>query len=305
MEDPKLTNKQKQNRADQTEQTREYKQSGFGGSARKEAFPVRIPTEAEDVWNGLSNSHIVLGKDRVDEVTTGYGGRGKPESGMVHIVAGHYGANLREYSPTSELGYSNPNFMFDSSYIYLSQRSDIDSYLQLTDGKVGKSTDKSCVAIKADDVRIVGERGIKLVTTRYKEDSRRQQSVSLKGIDLIAGNDSKDLQGIVKGDNTKAAFTELTKILNEIIGMITSLAMYQMKANAAIAEHEHMTNVPAEPTLPQKTVISVTCNGANQYFNDRVIEKGKTVSKRISDFKNSYLDVFGEKYISSRYNHTN
>lgn len=305
MTDEKMIDKDRENKKSQSEQTRDFLQSGIGNNARKDAYPLRIDTTSEDVWRGFCNSHIVLGKDRIDEPITGHGGVGDPESGMVHIVAGHYGANMKEYLPTSELSYTNPSFMFDSSYIYLSQRADIDDYLELTDGTVGRSVDKSAIAIKADDVRIIGERGIKLVTSRYSEDSRREKVIKLKGIDLIAGNDASDLQPIVKGINTREAFKEITQMLDGVIKVLINLATYQMKANSAIAEHQHVTNTPGNATLPLATPIEVACNGANQNYNDHTIASCRRLSKKISDFKETYLEVSGKKYISSKYNHTN
>lgn len=303
--EPKLTNIDKEKQSSRSEQTQNFLQSGLLGSARKEAFPLRITTEAEDLWSGLHNCHIVLGKDRNGDITEGRGSKGQVESGMVHIVAGHYGGNMGEFSPTTELGYANPSFMFDSSYIYLSQRSDIDDYLELKPGTVGRSIDKSCIAIKADDVRIVGERGIKLVTTRFAEDSRRQQSVVLKGIDLIAGNDDSDLQPIVKGLNAKDALREMSEIVHGLVGAVINLAAFQMKANSALSIHEHTSNVPAKPTLPFKEVMKITCNGANQNINDHTIKQCQNLSKKIDDFRETYLEFNGKKYISSKYNHTN
>jgi hypothetical protein len=88
-------------------------QSGIGRTVKQEVIPLRNDTPAEKTIKGLNNSHIVLGKDRDDEPNTGYGGRGYGRSGMIHLVAGHYGAGLDDVSedPTNP-SIANPNFNY-------------------------------------------------------------------------------------------------------------------------------------------------------------------------------------------------
>ena len=301
----KLSKKDNNNIQSQTIGTKNA-QSGIGDSSRREAFPPRINSVSEDVWQGNSNSHIVLGKDRNEAISDGYGGKGYSESGMVHIVAGHYGGGIGLYSEDPENPVkSDPNFMLDSSYIYLSQRADIDDYLMLKEGKVGNSIDKSAIALKADDIRIIGERGIKLVTSRFSEDSRRKSIIKASGIDLIAGNDDKDLQPMLKGNNTSEAFEKLTLIINSVIELISNIAHYQMYANAEIATHQHITNVPGDPTLPESATLLNTCNSTNQNFSDHTFTECLNVMQDLALFRSKYLGVDGESCIRSKYNNTN
>ena len=85
---------EKQQKIKNSSQTTKNAQSGIGATVKQEVYPQRINTPAEKVWSGYNNSHIVLGKDRDDEPTTGFGGRGYGRSGMIHLVAGHFGARL-------------------------------------------------------------------------------------------------------------------------------------------------------------------------------------------------------------------
>jgi len=281
-------------------------QSGIGDSVKREAYPLRLNTVAEKPWVGLNNSHIVLGKDRKSEAWTGYGGKGYPESGMIHLVAGHFGAGLKDYKedPRNPVR-ANPNFMLDSAYVYISQTSDIDDYLELKPGTIGNSVKKSAIAIKADDVRIIGERGIKLVTRRFSEDSKRSKIAQLKGIDLIAGNDDKDLQPMLKGNNTIQSLDEMTSLLEQTLECLMEILFYQSAANASIANHEHMTAVPGKTTLPISAELKVNTLKANYVFDEVSNKKLDSIRKNLTIFKQNYLNKSGEDYIASRYNNTN
>jgi hypothetical protein len=281
-------------------------QSGVGDSVKREAYPERINSVAEKVYSGYNNSHIILGKDRIDDTWTGYGGRGYPESGMVHIVAGHFGAGLGLYSedPSNPVT-ANPNFMLDSAYIYISQTADIDDYLSLKDGKVGKSIKKAAIAIKADDVRIIGERGIKLVTRRYNEDSKREKHINFKGIDLIAGNDDKELQPMLKGDNTILAMRKLIELFELTLDTVMEIVYHQADVDESYASHQHMTSVAGSPTLPVDDDVLTRGLKANYVFTQFTNRKLDAIRKDLSGFKETYLEKTGETYIASRFNNTN
>jgi hypothetical protein len=304
--DQKLSERDKKAKESASQSTLN-RESGIGNSARRESFPRRKKTVAETtVAEGLYNSYIVLGKDRVDDETSGKGGKGYDRAGMIHLVAGAFGANLEDYidSPENADGL-NPSFMIDSAYIYISQKADIDEYLNIANGSIGQSKEKSAIAIKADDLRLVGERGIKLVTGRYQQDSFRRNSTVAKGIDLIAGNDSKDLQPLLKGIDTIEAVTKLSSLLQQSLEIVSQALVYQAKVNSEVASHEHITSVPKEPTLPLKASLKVTCNGANQNLNEHVFREIKNILTDIGLFRQKYLQQGGEKYIASKFNNTN
>ena len=108
--------------------------------------------------------------------------------------------------------FKNPDFTMDAARVYISQKSDIDTYMGsdeegLAEGKGVKpwttsyDAPRSAVGIKADAVRIVGREGIKLITKTDTQNSQGGEVVGNPGIDLIALNDSSDMQPLVKGDN--------------------------------------------------------------------------------------------------------
>ena len=295
--------KDKKNKA--TKGTKD-RQKGVNGSLKREAYPGRINTPSEKVYEGYNNSHIILGKDREDETYSGYGGKGYGESGMIHLVAGHFGAGLGLYSENPENPVStNPNFMLDSSYVYISQTSDIDKYMSLSDGTIGNSVKKSAIGIKADDIRLVANRGIKLVTSPFSQDSKRQPIIKAKGIDLIAGNDDSDLQPMLKGQNTIDAIKEMAVLIESFIDIMTEVVHYQANANIANATHQHITNVPGEPTLPGPTEIFDSTMTANYIFTQVSNTKLDLLRKNFGQYKEKFLVNSGETYIASRFNNTN
>lgn len=280
--------------------------SGIGSNIKRESFPGRINTPAEKIISGQNNSYIVLGKDRVDDPQTGYGGKGYSEAGMISLVAGHSGANLSSYKEERKKPVaSNPNFMLDSAYVYITQTADIDEYLSLADGGVGKSIKKSAIAIKADDVRIVADRGIKLVTSRYKEDSKRKKCLIIKGIDLIAGNDDSDLQPMLKGNVSIESLKKLSDIIDLTIDSLMAVIHWQADADAALASHQHMTATPGNPTLPYEIEMTQKCTTANIAMTQHINQNLNSLRKDIASFKETYLQPSGEKFIASRFNKTN
>ena len=92
------------------------------------------------------------------------------------------------------------------------------------------SVSRSAIGLKADAIRIVARRGIKLVTGTDKKNSRDQRVHTELGIDLIAGNEDGEftplsiisnrktpgVQPMLLGDNT-------TDCLNNMIDRITEL----------------------------------------------------------------------------------
>lgn len=287
-------------------ETAKQSQNGIGTNPVRDPFPARNNNESEYVLRGTSNAHIVFGKDRVDEHETGYGGRGHARTGMMHLVAGHFGANLHLYKEReNEVLVSNPNFSIDSAYIYISQKADIDEYLKLKEGTVGNPAKKSAIAIKSDSVRIVGDRGIKLVTRVNSEDSFREKIFEPKGIDLIAGNDDSDLQPMIKGQNMIKSVEELSNLLALTIEAMMEIHHYQADALLASSAHQHMTTIPGAPTLPyDEQHISDNMAAATMY-REVTTNKLDNIRKDIESYKTKYLTNNGETYIASRFNNTN
>ena len=96
--------------------------SGVAGDQMIEPIPVYNQATCEKVIEGQNNALIVLGRDRVTGIMTGYGGIGHTGAGAIDIVAGRGSYQLKD-DPNTQI---NPHPMLDASKIYISQKTDLD-----------------------------------------------------------------------------------------------------------------------------------------------------------------------------------
>ena len=160
-----------------------------------------------------NNCYIVLGRDRPASLASGYGGSGMTQCGMIDLVVGRQASFKNKdgvKGPPGPPTVTGPNFFSDAARIYISQRCNIDEYFGVAPGTerldplTGRSNSKgrSGIGIKADHVRIIGRRHIKIVTGRAPIEGAGRFGESLGtggenfgdpgGIDLIAGNYTED-----------------------------------------------------------------------------------------------------------------
>jgi len=268
------------------------KYMGIGGTIAIEAVPRFNKAENETVYEGQNNAFIVLGRDRYGAPLSGYGGDGETQCGAIDIVVGRMGCAparvIKKAGGAETTLYANSDFRTDSARIYLSQKSDIDKYFGLPDGKVGNSVARSAVAIKADAVRLIGREGIKLVSYTDAKNSQGG-GMSTKGIDIIAGADGEDLQPMVKGKNLELALDKLLKYFDKLAGIMDSFLTYQMNFNKATINHDHHSPFFAHLTLPSR--------GVMQEGTKAQIELLKNTKHGIKEFKDQ-LDGFRHNYFS-------
>ena len=282
--------------------------SGINNSHRREPIPAYNASESEKVLNKAS-SFIILGKDRPDDATSGYGGKGNTHASAIDLVAGLGGILGREVNPEGEQVFTNKSPYLDSARIYLSQRTDIDDNFGLVEGSDPNLQAQSGIAIKADGVRIIGRQGIKLITST---DAYNSQGVGIDGeiagIDLIAGNnvESHKLEPLVKGDQLTAALAELAELIRDVNGNVQDLLFNVIDLQKDYATHIHVV-APAVggPTTPP--------NGGYDIAELAVdlISYGISVVGLYNTFANTktwelnHLHPGGEGYINSRFNNTN
>ena len=269
-----------------------------------------IPSPDEVVWPPdykTRSSAIVFGKDKAHEPTFGdY--NGKQGSYAVDIVVGRL-SSQRGKAPDGVI-LQTPHYGTDAARIYISQRTDIDKNFGLADGNIGSAKDKSGIGIKADGVRIIGRRGVKIVTGRMKgqneTDSKGKRIPTAAPIELIAGNNTGDrqvamgfpnggtetikaLQPLLKGDNTVAAFKEISEILGRVMGALLNLTLLQTTFNSTIG----VTIYPLAhyPSVASLTATQLLANVQNSIYQSRI---NKTM------WEVNYLETFGGKYICSK-----
>jgi hypothetical protein len=278
--------------------------SGLSNTSIVEAVPNFNQTAAETVYKGKHNSYIVMGRDRPRDIQSGYGGIGVTQCGTIDLVVGLGGATGVEVNEQNQSVYTDKSPELDSARIYISQRTDVDDNFGLPEGKVGNSTNKSAVAVKADAVRLVARDGIKLVTGTDVYDGQGVRIDIQEGIDLIAGNNDEGLQPLVKGSNLQEALREIIDLIADLNGAVTSMAMMYFYLLNNLVLHTHITTVPGSPTTPSIDFAAIAA--PIQYpqliklFLDLGIHQKNTVSTKLD-----YTYETGGGYINSLFNNTN
>ena len=282
---------------------------GVAGSKMLEPIPVYIKADNEKIITDSNGSYVVLGRDRPGSRISGYGH--EHGSARVDIVVGRVSAdNIGTVNDMGEKMYVDNSFEKDAARIYVSAKANIDDYFKLRPGRVGMSRCRSGIGIKADAVRIIGREGIKLVTRPEPLNSQGGKIERVSGIDLIAGNDDRDMQPLVKGNNMKEAIMNLAVWVGQLNGLVDGLLLEQMQLNTAIATHTHMgvafTSWGPAPLkiAPSIEIAAVSPKVAiNQTMHGVVALKSHRINGEF--FKLNYCKPFGNKYICSRHNNTN
>ena len=182
--------------------------------------------ENETVLEGKANTIIIQGYDRPGSKDSGAGAIMCSHRGCIDIIAGLSGVQAREANSKGEKLLTNKSTELDSSRIYITQKAkDIDSaeYFNLAKGKVGSPTFASAIAMKSDSIRIIGRQGIKLVTSTdiYQGSVGMNVDGVTQGIDIIAGNNDRDLQPMVKGDSLVQVIDETVDLIGDLNASVT------------------------------------------------------------------------------------
>jgi hypothetical protein len=227
----------------------------------------------------------------------------------------------------------DPNFFWDAARIYISQHTDIDANFKLAPGKMGSSPGvddaltspmhrtpslgnfgetgkiepRSAIAIKADGVRIIGRQGIKLVTgTDVRLSSGAKLLTNARGIELIAGNDSRDQQSMVKGNNLEQCLKGMVTHINNLTAIVNQLLVHQTSLNEAVTHHYHTLAVtyPGQPTTVSFSTQRAGIKTALDNFGNtkRSVQLQKT---NLGQYLGKYLTRGGKYYINSEFNTVN
>ena len=277
---------------------------GIAGDNLIEPVPNFIEAPSEKVLANSNNAWIVMGRDRPGPRTSGYGGKGDTQAASIDIVVGRMANSAKSVDGKGEKVFVDPDFKIDAARIHISQKTDIDENFGLVAGRVGAANTKSGIALKADGVRVIARDGIKLVTRTDRRNSQGGEIQSIAGIDLIAGNDDTELQPMVKGDNLVAAFEQLVSHVDALNGIVDSFLMSQMELNAFITTHFHVSPFLGIPNVPSPVVVPAGISTATRQL---VQTKASLLANKANlvTYKMNYFNPAGDRYINSRYNHTN
>lgn len=274
---------------------------GVGQEAITENVPRFNRTETELLYEGKNNASIVIGKDRPGDIFSGFGGAGQKRCGSIDLVAGRISSMPIE-SKNGENVVADNNIFLDASRITISQRTNVDENHFITSGKIGNRNNTAAIVIKSDNLRFISREGIKLVTGTDKYDSNGKLIAKMYGIDLIAGNNDKELQPIPKGENLKEFLSD--SVMQTIARHGSEMAtIYKILIQicGVLAGHVHTTAVgPTSPSVELIAVMSSAIGEASLHAQNLQTEQINLTSDKIN-----YLSVFGKKYINSRFNNTN
>ena len=275
------------------------------------------------------NSFIVLGRDRNASQVSGKSGKGDPHASSIDLVVGRHSAQPGK-NPDKDKTVDT-KFFTDSARIYISQKSDVDTYFGIAKGSEGGnlSNNRAGIGIKADHVRIIGRNHIKLVTGKAKmnqngktgeKNGQGGEIETSSRIDFIAGNNTDDieinsfipgfgkrikkLQPLVKGDN-------MVEFCNELLDLITDLLSYTMANSQDIAtlytlmsSHFHpVVSVVGGVAIPAVATIPMTVSKTT-IVSKRIAAEMST-AKTVGVIELNYLKKEGSPtYINSKFVNT-
>ena len=232
---------------------------GIDGDPLYESVPdLKVPKFGEELVTSPYASGIRVGRDRLNDAYVirkkvkkgesakvplsygdGYAGKGTTACSMVDIYAG-----LDSWSTSKgvipELPV-NPNAFKDAARVYVSAFSDCDRLFNLPAGTIGKIEGRSTVVAKADEVRIHGRTGVKIVSGIDTKNSLGcDVGSSIPHINLMAGNVTRDdMEPIPKGLKLKAALDKVVAQINQLAGIVDKFLQWQTDFNTIIMGHTH------------------------------------------------------------------
>ena len=157
------------------EKTKTMVEKGVGlmfCSSFPECTPEFNAAPCETVVSGEYNSFVVLGRDRNSNWTSGNGGKGMLQCGMIDLVAGRGQLIIADNKKNKKdilqgVNYVGPMFHSDAARVYVTQKAeDIDQYFSLMPSGGPTSKMKSAVAAKADQIRIIGREKVRIYCGR-------------------------------------------------------------------------------------------------------------------------------------------
>ena len=265
-------------------------------------FSYNTPPGAQQLES--EGAYIVFGAVPPGTLASGYGGKGIPAESIDLVVGRHSSAN--DGKGPKENSVVDNNFGTDAARIYISRLTDIDQDFGLVsdpnvrDGRGLIS--RSGIGIKADGIRIIGREGVKITTGKMNGGKFGQNGEpnSLGGkaepvaprIDLIAGNNYNNAQGVAMGEVTRDSLRELHDIIGEIWSALFNMALIQSNYNAVLGTSNPAVIATAAPT----TTLGILAYVINSLYQTKI---------NSNLWKLNYLSPSGETYIVSRNVRTN
>ena len=292
---------------------------GMNNGRQPNSQPLRDVAAGEKYITSYDGGVIQRsGPDRPGNKLSGYGGAGHSNTSTYSVTVGPLSKMSQDGKINANV-YSNPDMSSDAGTVYLSQKTDVDKNFGLAGGNVGTPEGVSAFAAKADSCRMISRYGIKLVTATDDQNSKGNNVVGVRGIDLMAGNtdgkyvpegyseEIKYLQSIPKGDNLISYLKELSDRLDKLSSIFDSFVKFQGSLNRSFVNHFHITT-PAVPGAPSIAKPDDILNAAHSAISPMISSfvKNPNYENRtnISTMNQNYLSDQGPLFINSKYNKT-
>tara|TARA_Y100001973_G_C5207352_1_gene342529 strand:+ start:2039 stop:2932 length:894 start_codon:yes stop_codon:yes gene_type:complete len=265
-----------------------YKASGVGENL-PEASPVYDKCAYETLVHQdlTNNTWIIAGKDRVHRPVSGYST--DQGAGAIDICVG--------LAPTNGIGQkAEKSFMADAARIYISRKADIDEYINCKAGD--QSMAMSAILVKADDVRIVANNDIKLITGHDSVNSHLKQVKSVGYIDFIAGTEEV-LEPVVKGMVLWEYLVQLQDIVLRTNDMLSKYFTIEQEIYRMVQQHAHHS-----PFAGKKTIQSEEHLFGMPIKNLQIAQQmhmcNSLIMKDSNQLADTYLRDFDKPFLSKR-----
>jgi len=232
--------------------------SGVDGSPNPQKLPELNQRDDEKVITGNYGSYIILGSDRLNNDEVKKYGRGRGQDGCfasahIDLVAGL--DSVSQYLNRTPTLPKNPTSDRDAARVYISQNCDVDDQFQCPLGTIGNVRARSAVVAKADQIRIIGRNGIKIISGTDTMNSKGRTLRTVAPIDIIAGDEfgmyganPEDvvlpsgfpmMQPTPRGFHLQEALKEIFKAIQLLNGALDFFYQHQQIYNNIIMTHTH------------------------------------------------------------------
>ena len=217
------------------------KNLGQNGKNYPRICPSPVRKEREKVLTDHYGAIITIGAD--DEYSK-LGGR----CTEIDMMVGPVSSITQAATDPERYTLKSPDF--DAARIRISETTNPDEVVGALKGP-GDADARSAILLVADAIRVKSKEGIKLITSSYGNyNSKSGKVICPSPIELIAGNDSSDMQPIVKGNNLVKALDNMNERIDKLFSIIQTLSEAQAQFTTSLAAHIHVgATGPVAPSV--------------------------------------------------------
>ena len=176
------------------------------------------------------------------------------------------------------------------------------------------SQNKSAVILKADDLRAVSRRGIKLVTSPGGPeglDSTMENMNEVFGVDIISGG--KDhieqgedyLQPMVKGLKLQKSMREISKSLKKLNSNMMEIHNKLLELTGIVAKSVSYGSNAGGPVVCKDPAGAVEAANISAYIIQMITPELTSLAKELNNFETNFVEKGGSDSFLSKLNNVN